>query len=162
MNYIQMLKEIEKQLETKYTHVTLIYEQTKELRNQLSYNDKVTSNLQLKWRGEEIEKCVRCDERIQNLLYNYGIREQDEVIYFLRGLGKEPRRIRELIKSVSKNEELETTEAELLVEELFNNISVRLFRIRKILESTVENDSEISKRLIGKDSFYNRLQNTKK
>ncbi len=164
MNYIQMLKEIDKHLELKYNHVAIIYEQTKELKNQLSFNDKVSSNIQLKWRGEEIEKCVRCEERIESLLAKYDIRDRKEILYFMRGVGSEPERIKELIKSDSRygrvenypiNEELKKEETSNM-EFLFTSISKRLFTIQKILEKTIELDSEVSTRIIGKDSFYNR------
>ena len=60
-NYGELLTEIAKILQKKYTHMSEISRLTNEIAEELSRDDRVSVQMTLGMRGEELEKVKECD-----------------------------------------------------------------------------------------------------
>ena len=128
-----LLKEVIKELRTKYRHMDEVCRQTRELADGLSRDDKVTAQMVLEMRGKELEAAVECDRHIQ--LYLASAQEEDARILsdLLDG------RLEETVLPDSKM----WREAWDIVE-----------KTKSIWRQTVEIDQVTSMRLAGEDSYY--------
>ena len=62
-NYGELLMEIAKILQKKYTHMSEISRLTEEMAEELSRDDRVSVQMTLGMRGEENEKVRECDRK---------------------------------------------------------------------------------------------------
>ena len=121
----ELLMEVLSQSRKKYGCVSEIGRMTKELAEALSRNDKVSAQLLLEMRGEEMAKADTCEKniRLECLLYRKG--------------------------EYGKPEEESGQEA-FLVKQI-NDVNTK---IRDILKNAITVDKVVSKRMAGEESFY--------
>ncbi len=131
-NYGELLMEIAKILQKKYTHMSEISRLTEEMAEELSRDDRVSVQMTLGMRGEEIEKVRECDRKFHLFL--------DSV----------PPELKEWLVKASDGRESSSEEygkEGMLI--------VRLSKsIRSVWEKTMVIDRHMNKRLAGADSFY--------
>lgn len=132
-NYKQLLMEIARILQRKYNCMTEICRLTEESAQALGRNDKVSVQMLLGMRGEEIEKVRECDK-------NIGLFKEsapDEFSEWLEKalVGKEP------VSEVPYGKE------GAVVLKIAGNV-------RSVWEKTMTVDKHMNMRLAGKDSFY--------
>ncbi len=131
-NYEQLLMEIAKVLQKKYTHMSEISRLTEEMAEELSRDDRVSVQMTLGMRGEEIEKVRECDHNFQVFL--------DSV----------PAELKDWLEEVSDGR---VNSSDKYGKE--GMLIVRLaVSIRNIWEKTMTIDRHMNKRLAGADSFY--------
>lgn len=127
-----IMMEILKQYQKKYSIVTEIYRLTEEIGELLSKDDRVSSQLVLAMRQEEMSKADRCSDSL-------GILED----VMVQG---DREHLRHLLDSEEGAKLAETWEEKKIIE-ICNNIQQTLLR-------TAEIDKRISQRIAGKESFY--------
>lgn len=132
----EMLKEIVKRAGRKYSLMNEIYTNTSELGQALSKNDSVSIQLLLEMRQESIDKFEDCEKELNILMASLKPEEQHLLEQMLRG------------EETTDTGEETKAEEQLLVE-LSRNL-------RQQVKKTVELDRQISLRIAGKDSFYQK------
>lgn len=132
----EMLKEIVKRAGRKYSLMNEIYTNTSELGQALSKNDSVSIQLLLEMRQESIDKFEDCEKELNILIGSLKPEEQDLLEQMMRGE-----------ETADTGEE--TKSEERLLVELSRNL-------RQQVKKTVELDRQISLRIAGKDSFYQK------
>ena len=131
-NYGALLTEIAKVLQRKYTHMSEISRLTEEMAEELSRDDRVSVQMTLGMRGEEIEKIRECDRNFHVFL--------DSV----------PSELKEWLMKVVAGKDSSSEEygkEGMLVVRLAGSI-------RNVWEKTMAIDRRMNKRLAGADSFY--------
>ena len=128
-----LLKEVMKELRTKYRHMDEVCRQTRELADGLSRDDKVTAQMVLDMRGKELEATVACDRNIQ--IYLASAQEEDARI------------LSDLLDGRLKGTELPDTK---MWREAWDIVE----KTKSIWRQTVEIDQMTSMRLAGEDSYY--------
>lgn len=131
-NYEELLIEIAKVLQKKYTHMSEINRLTEEMAEELSRDDRVSVQMTLGMRGEEIEKVRECDHNFHVFL--------DSVPPELKAW------LEEVVSGKTDNSEKYGKEGMLIVRLAGN--------IRKVWEKTMMVDRHMNKRLAGAESFY--------
>lgn len=131
--YEEMLQEIAKRLQRKYSLINEIYRTTRELGDAISRDDRVSSQLSIQMRQESMDSADKCEREIQILLANL------------------PEQTRETVQSWMKKEQKNlpsdiSTEGRLIIE-----ISRS---IRTQVQKTIEIDQRINRRLAGDKSYY--------
>lgn len=127
-----VMMEILKQYQKKYSIVSEIYRLTEEIGELLSKDDRVSSQLVLEMRQDEMNEADRCGESI-------GILED--------AMEQGDRQHLRLLLDGEEGAKLAETWQEKKIVEIQNNIM-------QTLQRTVEIDKRISLRIAGKDSFY--------
>ncbi len=123
--------EIMKKLQKKYGSLNEILRTTQEMQEALSRNDRVSMEMLISMRQEEIELAADCDRDIRYLLSVLGPAEQELAREWLnQGTAKESDGF-EAVK-----------------------ISEISSSIRKVLDRTLQIDRMMSQRVAGKDSYY--------
>lgn len=131
-NYAELLMEIAKVLQKKYTYMSEISRLTEEMAEELSRDDRVSVQMTLGMRGEEIEKIRECD-------HNFHV-----------FLDSAPPELRQWLAEVSKGK---SSSSDKYGKE--GMLIVRLAEsIRSVWEKTMMIDRHMNKRLAGADSFY--------
>ena len=125
----ELLMEVLSQSRKKYGCVSEIGRMTKELAEALSRNDKVSAQLLLEMRGEEMAKADTCEKNIQD-------RERLECLLYRKGEYGKP--------------EEESGQEAILVKQI-NDVNTK---IRDILKNAITVDKVVSKRMAGEESFY--------
>lgn len=116
----------------KYNAVSEIQRLTEEMGDLLSKNDKVSVQLVIKMRQDEMDQADKCNGAIAIL--------EDEMNPDDRS------RLQQLTENGGSNNIAETFEEKKL-QEIVRNIKL-------VLQKTVELDKRLSSRIAGKDSFY--------
>lgn len=127
----EMLLEIVKQLQKKYHHITEISRLTKEMADSISRNDRVSAQMLLAMRQEEMNQADKCDKNIDCLLESLSDAQADQIRELMSGINNMDNQGFELQK----------------ICEISNHI-------KQSLEKTIVIDKGMSSRLAGKDSFY--------
>lgn len=123
--------EIMKKLQKKYGSMNEIFKTTQEMQDALARDDRVSLEMLIKMRQDEIDRAVDCDRDIQYLLSVLAPERREKVRDWLNhGTAKE----QDGFEAVKIGEIAES--------------------IRKVLERTIQVDSRMSQRVAGKDSFY--------
>ncbi len=126
-----ILVEIMKKLQKKYGSMNEIFKITQEMQDTLARDDRVSLEMLIKMRQDEIDRAVDCDRDIQYLLSVLAPERREQVRDWLNhGTAKE----QDGFEAVKIGEIAES--------------------IRKVLERTIQVDSRMSQRVAGKDSFY--------
>lgn len=123
--------EIMKKLQKKYGSLNEILKTTQEMQEALSRNDRVSMEMLISMRQEEIEFAAGYDQDIRYLLSVLEPAEQEQV--------------REWLNEGTATES-DGFEA-MKISEISNSI-------RKMLERTLQLDRMMSQRVAGKDSYY--------
>lgn len=131
-NYSALLLEIAKMLQKKYTYMSEICRLTEEIAEELSRDDRVSVQMTLGMRGEEIEKMQDCNRHLNLFVVNAPQELRDWLMKVLEGKG-----------SGSEDYGKEG----MLVARLAGSI-------RNAWEKTMTIDRHMNKRLAGADSFY--------
>lgn len=126
-----MLIEILKEMQKKYQCIVEIERITREMGDSLSRNDKVSVQMLLIMRQEEMEKADDCEKRIRRLLSVLTPQESDQIRRWMKG------------ESLSQSGSFAS---EKLIEKGNN--------IQNILKRTIEIDRHICTRLAGNKSYY--------
>lgn len=123
--------EIMKKLQRKYGSMNEIFRMTREMQEVLERDDRVSLDMMISMRQDEIERAVDCDRDIQYLLSVLAPQKREQVRDWLNhGTAKE----QDGFEAVKMGEIAAS--------------------IRKVLEKTIQVDKRMSKRVAGKDSFY--------
>lgn len=123
--------EIMKKLQKKYGSMNEIFKTTQEMQDALARDDRVSLEMLIKMRQDEIDRAVDCARDIQYLLSVLAPERREQVRDWLNhGTAKE----QDGFEAVKIGEIAES--------------------IRKVLERTIQVDSRMSQRVAGKDSFY--------
>lgn len=123
--------EIMKKLQRKYGSMNEIFRMTREMQEVLERDDRVSLDMMISMRQDEIERAVDCDRDIQYLLSVLAPQKREQVRGWLNhGTAKE----QDGFEAVKMGEIAAS--------------------IRKVLEKTIQVDKRMSKRVAGKDSFY--------
>ena len=131
-NYGELLTEIAKILQKKYAHMSEISRLTTEMAEELSRDDRVSVQMTLGMRGEELEKVRKCDHKLH---------------LFLSSVPPELREwLAEVIAGKVSSSEKYGKEGMLIVRLAGNT--------RTVWERTMTIDRHMNKRLAGADSFY--------
>lgn len=133
-NYSELLLEIAKLLQKKYTYMSEISRLTEEMAEELSRDDRVSVQMTLGMRGEEIEKMQGCDRHLHLFVENVPMELKDWLLKVLEGTGEE-------------NPSMKYGKEGVLVMRLASSI-------RAAWEKTMTIDRHMNKRLAGADSFY--------
>lgn len=131
-NYSELLHEIAKMLQKKYTYMSEINRLTEEMAEELSRDDRVSVQMTLGMRGEEIEKMQDCNRHLNLFVDNAPSELKEWLLKTLDGKGSE---------SGGYGKE------GMLVARLAESI-------RTAWEKTMTIDRHMNKRLAGVDSFY--------
>ena len=134
----ELLMEVLSQSRKKYGCVSEIGRMTKELAEALSRNDKVSAQLLLEMRGEEMAKADTSEKNIRLLVEDAGIQDRERLECLLYRKGE-----------YGKSEEESGQEA-FLVKQI-NDVNTK---IRDILKNAITVDKVVSKRMAGEESFY--------
>lgn len=134
----ELILELAKQYRKKYNHINEIRRLTKELGDALARNDKVSAQLLLAMRGEEMAGADGCEKNIRLLIENAGIQDRER----LECLLSENR-------ASAPGEDLPARQKQLLMQ-----IADMKEKIKGILKETVSIDKHVSRRLAGEESFY--------
>lgn len=131
-NYEELLTEIAKVLQKKYTHMSEISRLTEEMAEELSRDDRVSVQMTLGMRGDEIEKVRECDHNFHLFL--------DSVPPELKAW------LTEAVNGRTDRSGKYGKEGMLIIRLAGN--------IRKVWEKTMMVDRHMNKRLAGAESFY--------
>lgn len=129
----ELLTEVLRSLQQNYKYMLEINRVTKELADTLSRGDKESASLLLKMRSEEMDKADENKRKIQTILTAVDLQTREE----LRGL---------LNREDKRN--LQDFESKKIVE--FSE------KIQNVLRQTIETDRIVSRKLAGKDSYYQK------
>ncbi len=135
-NYSELMLEIAKLLQKKYTCMSEINRLTEEMAEELSRDDRVSVQMTLGMRGEEIEKMQDCNKHLSLFVENVPPDMKDWLVKVLEGGQGSPKYGKE----------------GMLVMRLAASI-------RTAWEKTMAIDRHMNKRLAGADSFYADKQN---
>lgn len=135
-NYSELMLEIAKLLQKKYTCMSEINRLTEEMAEELSRDDRVSVQMTLGMRGEEIEKMQDCNKHLSLFVENASPEMKDWLLKVLEGGQGSPKYGKE----------------GMLVMRLAASI-------RTAWEKTMAIDRHMNKRLAGADSFYADKQN---
>lgn len=136
----ELLLEIAKQYRKKYNHVIEIRRLTGELGDALSRNDKVSAQLLLSMRGEEMTGADGCERNIRLLIENAGIQDREQLECLLsENIEPKP----ETGLSAKENQ-------------LISQITDIKNKIKGILKETIDADKHVSRKLAGEESFYKK------
>lgn len=131
-NYGELLTEVAKLLQRKYTHMAEINRLTQEIAQELQRDDRVNVQLMLGMRGEEIEAVRDCEKKL--ILFQDSA--PPELSEWLQ----------QALKGKMHAEDMESKEKALVV---------RLAgSVRSVWEKIMVTDRHMSMRLAGDDSFY--------
>ncbi len=125
------MTEIAKILQKKYTHMSEIFRLTQEMAEGLSRDDRVSVQMTLGMRGEELEKIQECDHKLRLFLNSVPPELGEWLTDVIGGKG---------------NSEQYGKEGTLIVRLAGNT--------RTVWERTMTIDRHMNKRLAGADSFY--------
>lgn len=131
-NYSELLLEIAKMLQKKYTYMSEINRLTEEMAEELSRDDRVSVQMTLGMRGEEIEKMRDCNRHLSLFIDSAPFELKEWLLRTLDGKGT---------GSGKYGKE------GMLVDRLAGSI-------RTAWEKTMAIDRHMNKRLAGADSFY--------
>lgn len=131
-NYEELLMEIAKILQRKYRHMSEISRLTDEMAEELSRDDRVSVQMTLGMRGDEIEKIRECDHNLHIFLESMPSELKDWLVKVLDG-------------KISSSEEY--GKEGMLIVRLAGSL-------RKVWEKIMRVDRHMNKRLAGTDSFY--------
>lgn len=131
-DYGELLFEIAKIFQKKYTHMSEISRLTDEMAEELSRDDRVSLQMTLGMRGEELEKVRECDHKLHLFLTSVPPELREWLTKVMDG-------------KVSSSEEY-GKEGMLIVRLAANT--------RTVWERTMAIDRHMNKRLAGADSFY--------
>lgn len=131
-NYSELLLEIAKMLQKKYTYMSEINRLTEEMAEELSRDDRVSVQMTLGMRGEEIEKMRDCNRHLSLFIDSAPFELKEWLLRTLDGKGA---------GSGKYGKE------GMLVDRLAGSI-------RTAWEKTMAIDRHMNKRLAGADSFY--------
>lgn len=131
--YEEMMQEIAKRLQRKYSLMNEVYRTTRELGDAVSRDDRVSSQLSIQMRQEAMDGVDKCEREIQILIANLPIQIGETVKDWIRWEQKN------LPSDIS-------TEGRLIIEIGRN--------IRTQIQKTVEMDRGINLRLAGDKSYY--------
>lgn len=131
-NYSELLLEIAKMLQKKYTYMSEINRLTEEMAEELSRDDRVSVQMTLGMRGEEIEKMRDCNRHLSLFIDNAPLELKEWLMRTLDGKGAESGKY---------------GKEGMLVSRLAGSI-------RTAWEKTMTIDRHMNKRLAGADSFY--------
>lgn len=124
--------EIAKIFQKKYTHMSEISRLTDEMAEELSRDDRVSLQMTLGMRGEELEKVRECDHKLHLFLTSVPPELREWLTKVMDG-------------KVSSSEEY--GKEGMLIVRLATNT-------RTVWERTMAIDRHMNKRLAGADSFY--------
>lgn len=131
-NYSELLVEIAKMLQKKYTYMSEINRLTEEMAEELSRDDRVSVQMTLGMRGEEIEKMQDCNRHLSLFVDSAPLELKEWLLSTLDGKGTESGK--------------------------YGKEGMLVFRlagsIRTAWEKTMTIDRHMNKRLAGEDSFY--------
>ena len=123
--------DIIKKLQRNYGSLNEIQKTTQEMQDALSRNDRVSMEMLISMRQEEIERAADCDRDIRYLLSILEPDKREQVRGWLNeGTAKEADGF-EAVK-----------------------ISEIASSVKKVLERTIQVDKQMSQRVAGKDSYY--------
>lgn len=131
-NYSELLLEIAKMLQKKYTYMSEINRLTEEMAEELSRDDRVSVQMTLGMRGEEIEKMRDCNRHLSLFIDSAPLELKEWLMRTLDGKGAESGKY---------------GKEGMLVSRLAGSI-------RTAWEKTMTIDRHMNKRLAGADSFY--------
>lgn len=131
--YEEMMQEIAKRLQRKYSLMNEVYRTTRELGDSVSRDDRVSSQLSIQMRQEAMDDVDKCEREIQILIANLPIQIGETVKNWMKWEQKN------LPSDIS-------TEGRLIIEISRN--------IRTQIQKTVEMDRGINLRLAGDKSYY--------
>ena len=120
-----------KKLQRKYGSLNEIQKTTQEMQDALSRNDRVSMEMLISMRQEEIERAADCDRDIRYLL---SILEPDKREQFRGWLNEVTAKEADGFEAVK--------------------ISEIASSVKKVLERTIQVDKQMSQRVAGKDSYY--------
>ena len=124
--FVEIMKKLQKD-----GSMNEIFKTTQEMQDALARDDRVSLEMLIKMRQDEIDRAVDCDRDIQYLLSVLAPERREQVRDWLNhGTAKE----QDGFEAVKIGEIAES--------------------IRKVLERTIQVDSRMSQRVAGKDSFY--------
>lgn len=130
----ELFTEIAKLTQRKYAHMNEVLRLTQEMTEGLSRDDKVTVQMLLGMRGDELEAITDCNGKIELLLQGAEGGLQD--------------RMRTLLKGQLTEEAAEHNMADV--------IRRNVQKTNNVLSQTIELDKRMSFRLAGESSFYNK------
>ncbi|MEG0216562.1 MAG: hypothetical protein RSB57_05770 [Hungatella sp.] len=128
----QILSEILIQYQKKYTTVTEIYRLTEEMIGLLNHDDRVSTQLILNMRQEEMDRAEECGGALATL------KEQ---------LSAGQRQHLSAVLEASDDRELTESWEEKKIAEIYQNTQT-------VLQKTIELDKRVNLKLAGKDSYY--------
>lgn len=131
--YEEMMQEIAKRLQRKYSLMNEVYRTTRELGDAVSRDDRVSSQLSIQMRQEAMDGVDKCEREIQILIANLPIQIGETVKDWMKWEQKD------LPSDIS-------AEGRLIIEIGRN--------IRTQIQKTVEMDRGINLRLAGDKSYY--------
>lgn len=129
----ELMIEIMKLIQKKLSYINEIYRQTREIDEALSRDDKVSVQMLLGMRGEELDGLSECERKLQLLLDSTSEELRKPLESLIKGktaaAGEDAKA--EKIRSIGQN-------------------------IANVLGQTIEIDRRMSTRLAGEDSFYRK------
>lgn len=132
-DYVEELwMELAKLAQKRYNHMNEVFRLTKDIADGLSRDDKVSVQMLLGMRGEELEAIKGCDGTTDLLLEGADTVLREQAYKLLKG-----------------NSSGESTESELV-----KKIAGIVLNTKNVWKQTLVIDKRISCRLAGKDSFY--------
>ncbi|MBR5229702.1 MAG: hypothetical protein IKW01_02505 [Firmicutes bacterium] len=135
--YKPIYKEILTVLQKKYNYMTEICRLTEEMEKSLQRDDRISTQMLISMRQEEIEGIQQCD------------RELDLYVDSL------PQTLQEWMKDALKGTELQSEECGME-----DNLVLKLSaNIRSAWEKTIRIDKHVNQKLAGEDSFYYESKN---
>lgn len=130
----ELLGEITKVLRKKYNHMNEVCRLTEEVAHSLSRDDKVTVNMVLEMRGEELEQIAECDRCGQLFLASVESEDAEKLAELLLG----------------------NTDVEAFpdAEDTWKEMQGIVEKTKAVWKRTIEIDKVTSRRLAGEDSYY--------
>lgn len=135
--YEEMLREIAKRLQRKYSLMNEVYRTTAELGDSVSRDDRVSSQLSIQMRQDAMDSVDKCEREIQLLAASLP--------------GKEREMVWNWMKWEQENLPPDISSEGRLIIEISRNI-------RAQIKKTIEIDRAINMRLAGDNSFYKSMK----
>ncbi len=129
----ELLDKIASELEFKNQHMLKAYSSTKDLEIHMQNDDRISSREAIAQRAGQLEEANACDLRIQKLLKAHKKISVSRFVILLKGGIEE--------SGFSHDDD-------------FKNVIALVTKGKLIWQRTVEIDQRLSKRVIGKSSFY--------
>lgn len=133
----EMLHEIAKRLQRKYSLLNEVYRTTAELGEAVSRDDRVSSQLSIQMRQDAMDSVDKCEREIQLLIASLPEKERETIWNWMKWEQKD------LPSDI-------LSEGRLIIEISRN--------IRAQVKKTIEADKIINRRLAGDNSFYNSVK----